>query len=70
MSGFSVGAQVATVDGDDRTSNIDNKSAPGTFVKWIPGEAVTFYTALLGVGAAQGALTGSETPDQLLVACR
>ena len=72
MSAFSVGAQVATktkvVAGDKnkREANIDNKSVPGTFVKWIPGEAITFYTALLGVGAAQGVVKGDETAQQLL----
>ena len=30
------------------------------------GEAVTFYAALLEIGAMQGAVTGSESPEELL----
>ncbi|MFT4226466.1 hypothetical protein [Micropruina sp.] len=65
MSAFSIGSDTATVENRVRSSTADTK-APATIVKWIPGEAITFYAAILGVGAAQGALTGDETPQQLL----
>ena len=65
MSAYSIGADTATVEDGDRTNTV-NSSAPATIVKWIPGEAITFYAAILGLGAAQGPLSGNETPQQLL----
>lgn len=65
MSAFSIGSDTATVHDNTRSSTADT-NAPATIVKWIPGEAITFYAAILGVGAAQGVLTGNETPQQLL----
>lgn len=41
-------------------------NVPETIVKWIPGEAITLYAGIIGIGAAQGTLTGEETPQQLL----
>lgn len=65
MSAYGIGAGTATVDGNTRTNKSDT-NAPATIVKWIPGEAITFYAAILGIGAAQGILTGKETPQELL----
>lgn len=41
-------------------------SAPVAFAKWIPGEALVFYAAILGLGAGQPQLTGEESSKQLL----
>ena len=65
MSAYGIGADTATVQGDVRR-NVADTNVPATIVKWIPGEAITFYAAILGVGAAQSALTGDETPQELL----
>lgn len=66
MSAYSVGAQVSTrMEGGTQPAE-PTSSAPAAFVKWIPGEAITFYAALLGLGATQGSLTGNETPQALL----
>lgn len=65
MSAYGIGADTATVQNGSRTSTAKT-NVPATMVKWIPGEAITFYAAILGLGAAQGALTGKETPQQLL----
>ena len=65
MSAYGIGADTATVQGEVRTNEADT-NVPATIVKWIPGEAITFYAAILGLGAAQGALTGDETPQELL----
>jgi hypothetical protein len=67
MSAYGIGADTATTDAQGK--NRENKSetnAPATIVKWIPGEAVTFYAAILGVGAVQGQLTGNESAEQVL----
>lgn len=70
MSAYGIGADTATVttnDAKEKTrSNHAATNIPATIVKWIPGEAITFYAAILGLGAAQGVLTGNETPDELL----
>jgi hypothetical protein len=66
MSAYGIGADTATIDANGKRVNKAETNAPATIVKWIPGEAVTFYAAILGVGAVQGALTGNETPEQLL----
>jgi hypothetical protein len=68
MSAFTVGAGASTKDADGKPTPASGpaSSAPAAFVKWIPGEALTFYAAILGLGAAQGDLTGRETPQQLL----
>lgn len=66
MSAYGIGADTADVKGTERKSTENKSNIPETIVKWIPGEAITFYAAILGVGSAQGALTGSETPQQLL----
>lgn len=65
MSAYGIGADTARMEGGART-NSAGTNAPATIVKWIPGEAITFYAGIIGVGAAQGALTGTETPQQLL----
>ncbi len=65
MSAYGIGADTATVDNNSRVNTVST-NAPQTIVKWIPGEAITFYAAILGVGSAQGPLTGEETPEQLL----
>lgn len=65
MSAYGIGADTATVKDGDRT-NTANTNVPATIVKWIPGEAITFYAAIIGVGSAQGALSGRETPKELL----
>lgn len=67
MSALSVGVEASTKDTKGaNTADKGEGPVPQALVKWIPGEAITFYAALLGVGAAQGALTGNETPEQLL----
>jgi hypothetical protein len=71
MSAFGIGADTASVSSDGAVTVKQNDPAtksnvPETIVKWIPGEAITFYAAIIGVGTAQGALTGDETPAQLL----
>jgi hypothetical protein len=65
VSAYGIGADTATVEDGGRT-NTANTNVPATIVKWIPGEAITFYAAIIGIGAAQGPLTGSETPKELL----
>lgn len=65
MSAYGIGADTATVQGGVRKNEADT-NVPATIVKWIPGEAITFYAAILGIGAAQGVLTGDETPQELL----
>lgn len=68
MSAFSVGGEVSTKDsaGVVVTTPPPTSTAPAAFVKWIPGEAITFYAAILGLGAAQPELTGKESPQQIL----
>jgi len=71
MSAFSVGADTASVAANGtvtpkQQTPATTSNVPETIVKWIPGEAITFYAAIIGVGTAQGALTGNETPEQLL----
>ncbi len=66
MSAYGIGADTATVDGEGRRVNTAATNAPATIVKWIPGEVITFYAAILGLGATQGPLTGDETAEQLL----
>src|SRR5689334_10923290 len=68
MSAFSIGGEASTKSGsgDLQATAPPTSGAPATFVKWIPGEAITFYAAVLGLGASQGELTGRETPQQLL----
>jgi len=67
MSAVSVGVESSTKNtAGDEPSTVPSGSAPAAIVKWIPGQAVTFYAALLGIGAAQGAVTGNETPEELL----
>ena len=68
MSAFSIGSETSTKsqDGNLDPAATPKSSAPAEFVKWIPGEALTFYAAVLGLGAAQGELTGNETPKELL----
>lgn len=67
MSAFGVGTESSTKNtaGQEPGASAPG-SAPAALVKWVPGEAVTFYAALLGIGATQGELTGKETPDELL----
>jgi len=69
VSAFTVGKQSATT-GDvqgEKTSRIPEDEGPGAaFIKWIPGDAIVFYTALLAIGAKQPPLVGTETPDQIL----
>lgn len=68
MSAYSIGGEAATKDtgGKLQATESPTSTAPAAFVKWIPGEAITFYAALLGLGATQGDLTGKETPQELL----
>jgi hypothetical protein len=66
MSAHGIGADTATVDTTGKRVNTAQSNAPATIVKWIPGEAVTFYAAIIGLGSAQGELTGDETPQELL----
>jgi len=66
MSAFSVGSQSSTKDKTGQVTQPDSGPASGAVVKWIPGEAITFYAALLGIGAAQGPVRGDETPEELL----
>ncbi|MEZ0579261.1 hypothetical protein [Nocardioides sp. MH1] len=69
MSAFSIGGEASTTHsnaGGRQPTKAPASGAPATFVKWIPGEAITFYAAVLGLGASQGELTGNETPRQLL----
>jgi hypothetical protein len=68
MSAYSVGAETSTKDGAGKRQRTSppTSAAPAAFVKWIPGEAITFYAAILGLGAAQGAVSGDETPEELL----
>lgn len=66
MSALSVGVEASTKDTKGDTAAQGEGPVPAALVKWIPGEAITFYAALLGIGAAQGDLTGKETPEQLL----
>lgn len=65
MSAYGIGADTASKQGEERVSK-SQTNAPATIVKWIPGEAITFYAAILGIGATQGALTGDETAEELL----
>lgn len=65
MSAYGIGADTATVQDKTRKITADT-NVPATIVKWIPGEAITFYAAILGIGSAQTALTGNETPQQIL----
>jgi hypothetical protein len=65
MSAYGIGADTARVKGGVRMNEADT-NVPATIVKWIPGEAITFYAAILGIGAAQSVLTGNETPQELL----
>lgn len=68
MSAFTVGRQAMTTDaeGKEEGGTPKDEGVAGAFVKWIPGEAITFYAALIGVGAAQGDIPKDATPDQLL----
>lgn len=66
MSALSVGVEASTKNTAGDTAARGEGPAPAAIVKWIPGEAITFYAALLGIGAAQGDLTGNETPEELL----
>ena len=68
MSAFTVGRQSITEDSDGKKEGGTpaGEGPAGAFVKWIPGEAITFYAALLGIGAAQGEVPENATPDQLL----
>lgn len=65
MSAYGIGADTAVVQDASRVNTADT-NVPATVVKWIPGEAITLYAGILGLGAAQGALTGQETTEQLL----
>lgn len=67
MSAYSIGAEAASLAADKPAiAASPTSAAPAAFVKWIPGEAITFYAAILGLGAAQGPLTGHETSQQVL----
>lgn len=67
MSALSVGIEASTKDtAGDNTAAQGEGPVPAALVKWIPGEAITFYAAILGIGATQGDLKGNETPEQLL----
>ncbi len=67
MSAYGIGSDTATIGGDGVSRvNTADSNVPATIVKWIPGEAITLYAGILGVGAAQGVLTGDETPQELL----
>lgn len=59
-------AKSATKEQKARKPPATKSNVPETIVKWIPGEAITLYAGIIGIGAAQGALTGQETPQQLL----
>lgn len=65
MSAYGIGADTAVVEDASRVNKADT-NVPATIVKWIPGEAITLYAGIVGLGAAQGALTGQETAAQLL----
>jgi hypothetical protein len=66
MSAFTVGKQTAKMaDPDTKVTNTDPESGPGeAFVKWIPGDAIVLYTALLALGAKQSPLPPEATEDQ------
>lgn len=51
MSAFSVGSTTPTEDRATKAkSTPDESSGPGSrFVKWIPGDAIVFYTAILAL---------------------
>ena len=67
MSAFTLGKQTATVTSTDNQSRIPDNEGPGAaFIKWIPGDAIVLYTALLALGAKQPPLTGHETPLAIL----
>jgi len=67
MSAVGVGVESSTKNtAGNQTASAPSGSAPATIAKWIPGEAITFYAALIGIGAAQGQITGSETPEEIL----
>lgn len=68
MSAYGIGADTAARD-DEKGRQSKSKAdttVPATIVKWIPGEAITFYAAILGLGAAQNVLTGNETSQEML----
>lgn len=69
MSAFSVGTQTSAKNAATQAN--ENRKPPNegpgkAFIKWIPGDAIVFYTALLAAGATQPPTTGNETPEQLL----
>ena len=56
MSALSVGTTAATVSKGNRQPPAQDDAGPGgKFVKWIPGDAVAFYAALLTMGTVEGA---------------
>lgn len=69
MTALLVGAETSSRDTTAKTRVAADQpvsGAPEVFVKWIPAEVITFYAAILGLGAAQGPLTGNETPAEVL----
>ncbi|TXK19122.1 hypothetical protein [Homoserinibacter sp. GY 40078] len=68
MSAYGIGADTAMAapKGKQRGVPVKKSNVPETIVKWIPGEAITFYAGIIGIGAAQEALTGDETAKELL----
>jgi hypothetical protein len=68
MSAYGIGADTTRVGraGGAGRVTATKSNVPETIIKWIPGEAITLYAGIIGVGAAQGALTGAETPQELL----
>ena len=56
MSAFSVGTTTPTKDAATKVmSTPDKDSGPGSrFVKWIPGDAITVYTAILALETSSG----------------
>ena len=71
MSAFTVGKQTAKMidpaDPSSKVTNTDPESGPGeAFVKWIPGDAIVLYTALLALGAKQNPLPPEATQDQIV----
>ena len=62
LSALSLGTtSIKKPTGSDATSSStsDDSGAGAKFVKWIPGDAVAFYTALLAIGGSSTAATTS-----------
>ncbi|WP_028046752.1 hypothetical protein [Cellulomonas sp. URHE0023] len=66
MSALRIGSDAATKDPKGERQPTDTTSALDSVVKWIPSEALTFYAAILGIGAAQSPLKDDSTPKEIL----